>query len=70
MSSNMSEGPNQDKSYQEKATEFAKQQYENWAPWMEDQYLKFFTKDNKASWTTKGISITCFLSRFPFTLCS
>ncbi|KAK4986214.1 hypothetical protein LTR50_005443 [Elasticomyces elasticus] len=39
-------------------TEWIKQgyhhQYENWMPWIEDQYLKWFTKDNKASYATKG----------------
>ncbi|KAF2092072.1 hypothetical protein K490DRAFT_70751 [Saccharata proteae CBS 121410] len=28
-------------------------QYESWMPWIEDQYLKYFTKDNKASYATK-----------------
>jgi hypothetical protein len=30
------------------------EQYENWMPWVEDQYLKWFGKDNKASYATKG----------------
>ncbi|KAF5505061.1 hypothetical protein CGCS363_v005647 [Colletotrichum siamense] len=29
------------------------QQYERWVPWLEDFYLRWFTKDNKASYTTK-----------------
>lgn len=29
-------------------------QYEKWMPWIEDMYLKWFTKDNKASYATKG----------------
>jgi hypothetical protein len=29
-------------------------QYELWVPWLEDLYLKYFTKDNKASYTTRG----------------
>lgn len=29
-------------------------QYENWMPWIEDQYLYYFGKDNKASYATKG----------------
>ncbi|KAI1078619.1 hypothetical protein F5B20DRAFT_581975 [Whalleya microplaca] len=37
--------------------EWAKQkyneQYENWMPWIEDTFLKYFTKDNKASYATK-----------------
>ncbi|KAF2101417.1 hypothetical protein NA57DRAFT_53385 [Rhizodiscina lignyota] len=28
-------------------------QYENWMPWIEDQYLKWFSKDNKASYAAK-----------------
>lgn len=28
-------------------------QYEKWAPWLEDQYLYYFGKDNKASYVTK-----------------
>lgn len=29
-------------------------QYEKWVPWLEDQYLRWFTKDNKVSYTAKG----------------
>jgi len=29
-------------------------QYENWMPWIEDTYLKWFTKDNKTSYAAKG----------------
>ncbi|KAG9647358.1 hypothetical protein KCU64_g10183, partial [Aureobasidium melanogenum] len=29
------------------------QQYENWMPWIEDNVLYYFTKDNKASYTTE-----------------
>ncbi|KAK4142900.1 uncharacterized protein C8A04DRAFT_29478 [Dichotomopilus funicola] len=28
-------------------------QYESWVPWLEDIYLRYFTKDNKASYTTR-----------------
>ncbi|KAF4963020.1 hypothetical protein FSARC_8930 [Fusarium sarcochroum] len=28
-------------------------QYEVWVPWLEDVYLRLFTKDNKASYATK-----------------
>jgi hypothetical protein len=31
------------------------QQYENWYPWVEDNVLYYFTKDNKASYATKGV---------------
>jgi len=30
------------------------EQYENWMPWIEDMYLRWFTKDNKTSYTVKG----------------
>ena len=39
-------------------TTWAKDQYNNWVPWIEDMFLKYFTKDNKASYATKG---TCRL---------
>jgi len=29
------------------------EQKEKWGPWLEDQYLRFFGKDNKASYVTK-----------------
>ncbi|KAF2758086.1 hypothetical protein EJ05DRAFT_510917 [Pseudovirgaria hyperparasitica] len=35
------------------AKQYYNQQYESWYPWIEDQYLKWFTKDNKASYATK-----------------
>jgi len=41
------------KSYREHATQYYNQKYETWMPWIEDQYLKWFTKDNKASYATK-----------------
>lgn len=41
------------KTYKQQASEFYNRQYENWVPWIEDQYLKWFTKDNKASYATK-----------------
>jgi hypothetical protein len=28
-------------------------QYERWVPWLEDLYLRYFTKDNKVSYTAK-----------------
>ncbi|KAF2767751.1 hypothetical protein EJ03DRAFT_328938 [Teratosphaeria nubilosa] len=41
------------KSYTEWIKEGYHHQYENWMPWIEDMYLKWFTKDNKASYATK-----------------
>jgi len=29
------------------------EQYEKWVPWLEDLYLYYFTKDNKASYTAR-----------------
>jgi hypothetical protein len=29
-------------------------QYERWVPWLEELYLRYFTRDNKASYTTRG----------------
>ncbi|GAB7322258.1 hypothetical protein MBLNU13_g03246t1 [Cladosporium sp. NU13] len=43
----------QGKSYLEWVKEGYHNQYENWMPWIEDQYLKWFTNDNKASYATK-----------------
>jgi len=38
-------------------TEWSSRNYqekkENWTPWLEDQYLRFFGKDNKASYVAK-----------------
>lgn len=33
-------------------------QYESWMPWIEDMYLRWFTKDNKVSYTAKRKSPT------------
>ena len=43
-------------SYSEWAKEAYHDQYEKWMPWIEDQYLKWFGKDNKASYAAKGMS--------------
>ncbi|KAJ4993617.1 hypothetical protein SVAN01_00671 [Stagonosporopsis vannaccii] len=41
------------KTYKQQAGEFYNRQYDNWVPWIEDKYLQWFTKDNKASYATK-----------------
>ncbi|WPG98297.1 Hypothetical protein R9X50_00108500 [Acrodontium crateriforme] len=41
------------KTYYEWISEGYHKQYENWMPWIEDQYLKWFTNDNKASYAAK-----------------
>lgn len=37
----------------ESAKKTYNEQYEKWVPWLEDVFLSFFTKDNKASYTVK-----------------
>ncbi|KAK3197493.1 hypothetical protein GRF29_216g403694 [Pseudopithomyces chartarum] len=49
----MSDQTNNQKTYKQQAGDFYNRQYDNWVPWIEDQYLKWFTKDNKASYATK-----------------
>lgn len=44
------------------------EQYERWMPWIEDMYLRWFTKDNKASYATRGMSTRFFLLPFTFSL--
>jgi hypothetical protein len=44
------------KTYKQQAGEFYNRQYDNWVPWLEDKYLQWFTKDNKASYATKRTS--------------
>jgi hypothetical protein len=43
----------QPKTYKQAAGEYYNKQYDNWVPWLEDKYLSWFTKDNKASYATK-----------------
>ena len=44
------------KTYKQQAGEIYNRQYDNWYPWVEDKYLQWFTKDNKASYATKRTS--------------
>jgi hypothetical protein len=54
--------------YTEWIKEGYQHQYTNWMPWIEDQYLKWFTKDNKASYATKGMhNHQSIFSRGPWT---
>lgn len=39
--------------YAEWAKEMYNEQYDKWMPWIQDHFLKYFTKDNKASYATK-----------------
>jgi hypothetical protein len=49
-SNNKSEEP---KTYKQQAGQYYNKQYDSWMPWIEDKYLSWFTKDNKASYATK-----------------
>ncbi|KAF1982757.1 hypothetical protein K402DRAFT_397283 [Aulographum hederae CBS 113979] len=42
-----------DLTYTEWITQGYHNQWENWMPWIEDKYLSWFTRDNKASYATK-----------------
>lgn len=55
--SNQNEPP---KTYKQQAGEYYNRQYESWMPWIEDKYLSWFTKDNKASYATKGWPLPSF----------
>ncbi|KAI0401281.1 hypothetical protein F4802DRAFT_601137 [Xylaria palmicola] len=41
------------KSTMEWAREKYNEQYENWMPWIEDVFLKYFTKDNRTSYVAR-----------------
>lgn len=49
-------GENQQKS--QSTAEWARQkyneQYDAWMPWIEDVFLKYFTKDNRTSYVARG----------------
>lgn len=48
--------------WSEYGKEVYNEQYERWMPWIEDFYLRWFTKDNKASYATKGACRTTYNS--------
>jgi hypothetical protein len=59
--------------YTEWIKEGYQNQYTNWMPWIEDKYLSWFTKDNKASYATKGMHRHqgfCFLAKCELRLTS
>ncbi len=41
-------------------------QYDSWVPWLEDIYLRYFTRDNKASYKTRGRSPPLLLQLPPY----
>ena len=57
MSSNNNASTPEQEQKKESYTEWAQRNYaekrESWMPWMEDVYLRWFGKDNKASYATK-----------------
>jgi hypothetical protein len=57
----------QPKTYKQAAGEYYNRQYDNWVPWIEDKYLSWFTKDNKASYATKRNYPSPFSPTFHFT---
>jgi hypothetical protein len=52
----MANNSNESKTYKQQAGEYYNKHYDNWMPWIEDKYLSWFTKDNKASYATKRTS--------------
>jgi len=50
--------------YAEYVKEKGHELYESWIPWIEDQYLSWFTKDNKASYATKSALFLYFYVLF------
>jgi hypothetical protein len=56
---NNNNSSSESKTYKQQAGEFYNRQYDNWVPWMEDKYLQWFTKDNKASYATKRTFSLC-----------
>jgi hypothetical protein len=55
----------QSKTYKQQAGEYYNRQYDSWMPWIEDKYLAWFTKDNKASYATKRMSLLSLFSVLP-----
>ena len=54
-SGDQTSGQPKSQSYAEWAKSVYNEKYEQWMPWIEDQYLKWFGKgDNKASYVTRG----------------
>jgi hypothetical protein len=53
MYDNLPEEQKKKQTYREWLYDVYAKQYENWMPWIEDQYLRWFGKDNKASYATK-----------------
>jgi hypothetical protein len=67
MANTTDQKPGEQKTYKQAAGEYYNKQYDSWMPWIEDKYLSWFTKDNKASYATKRKS---YPSPPPDLLCS
>lgn len=52
----LTEEEQQKQTWSEYGSQVYNEKYEAWMPWVEDLYLRWFTKDNKASYATKGAS--------------
>jgi hypothetical protein len=57
----MANNQDQPKTYKQQAGDFYNRQYDNWMPWIEDKYLQWFTKDNKASYATKRMFLSVLI---------
>ena len=47
------------------AKEKYNEQYDAWMPWIEDTFLKYFTKDNRTSYVARGMSSSSSQSMNP-----
>jgi hypothetical protein len=59
---NTNDKKEEQKTYKQAAGEYYNQKYETWMPWIEDKYLSWFTKDNKASYATKRMSTSSHIT--------
>jgi len=62
MTSNNTNNAPDSKTYRQQAGEYYNTKYETWMPWIEDKYLSWFTKDNKASYAAKRMFYISFTS--------
>jgi hypothetical protein len=67
MANTTDQKPGEQKTYKQAAGEYYNKQYDSWMPWIEDKYLSWFTKDNKASYATKRTSDSSLLPLIPLT---
>jgi hypothetical protein len=65
MANTTDQKPGEQKTYKQAAGEYYNKQYDSWMPWIEDKYLSWFTKDNKASYATKRTSHSSLFTSHP-----